>query len=84
MEMSEDTTSKSLSCFQVLKDTSYSSLAELAEISEYEAEELHEEHKLADYSLYKVLKHGTCSDYAEAMQMYVKYVIGSTMASLLR
>lgn len=70
--------------FKDIKHHSFADMNDLAELQSDEQAEYNDECKLMDYALYKIVRHGSGKDLAEAIKHYISYVIAAKMISLPR
>jgi hypothetical protein len=82
--MNEEQYKKMLIYFRDIKHNSYMDMGELAELETDEQADHSDECKLMDYALKKIIRYGSGIDLAEAIKLYVAYIVAAKMISLPR
>lgn len=82
--MNDEQYKKMLLYFKDMKQHCSVCLGELAELADDEQADRADECKMMDYALCKVVRYGSDRDLAEALKLYVPYVVAAKMVSLPR
>lgn len=82
--MSEEQYKKMLLYFRDMKQHSLADMSELAELDVDDYADKSDECKLMNYGLYKIIRHGSGRDLADAIKHYISYNVASKMISLPR
>lgn len=66
----------------VIKDKNYIALHTLAELTETEVSSLSNETDIMDYALRKIIRDGSCGDFAEAIKEYMLFNFAKQMIQM--